>query len=65
MKIEPENYISVKDIAKILNFSEKNAYKLVNQPDFPKIRIGRKILIPENKFYEFMNKHIGKEYTLI
>lgn len=65
MKVEGDNYITVKDIAEKLHCSEKKAYQIVNQPGFPKIKIGRSILIPENKFNEFMNKLIGKEFTLI
>ena len=33
-------------VGKILGVSRKTAYELVNRDDFPKIRIGRRILVP-------------------
>jgi DNA binding domain, excisionase family len=37
---------SVKEAAQVLNIGMNSAYNLVNSEDFPKITIGRKILIP-------------------
>ena len=37
---------TVKEAAKVLNIGLNNAYILVNSKDFPKIQVGRKILIP-------------------
>lgn len=33
------------ELAEILGISRNKAYDLVNQPDFPKYRVGRKIVI--------------------
>ena len=38
---------TVKETAQVLNIGMNNAYSLVNSKDFPKIQVGRKILIPK------------------
>ena len=52
--------LNVHDVANILRISKKVAYKLVNQKDFPSIRVGEKrIVIPKSKFIEWMDKQTG------
>ena len=36
----------VKDLCALLQISRPTAYELVHREDFPKIRIGRRVLIP-------------------
>lgn len=38
--------MTVSDLRQALGISKNSAYELVNRADFPKIRMGRKILIP-------------------
>lgn len=37
---------TITDLQTLLPLGKNSLYKLVNRPDFPKIRCGRKILIP-------------------
>lgn len=48
-------FLKVEDIQMILNIGRKKAYELVNQPDFPKIRIGRSIRINRIEFERYLN----------
>ena len=57
-------YYTVAEVQKILKFGRKKTYELVNQPDFPKIRIGREIRIPKTEFEKFLGHLLYKEYTL-
>lgn len=57
-------YYTVADVQKILKFSRKKTYALVNQPDFPKMKIGREIRIPKEEFEKFLKHLLYKEYTL-
>ena len=57
-----EIYYTVKDIKKILNMGNTTVYKLINQPDFPKMKIGKKWLIPKSKFESFMSRWSNKCY---
>ncbi|MBR0342808.1 MAG: helix-turn-helix domain-containing protein [Oscillospiraceae bacterium] len=59
-----ERYLTVKDLQKKLNISRTKAYQLVNQPDFPKLKIGRDIRIPETRLEEFLGSIIYHEYEL-
>ncbi len=59
-----ERYLTVKDLQKKLNISRTKAYQLVNQPDFPKLKIGRDIRIPETRLDEFLGSIIYHEYEL-
>ena len=55
---------TVKEVSEILRIGKTMTYELVNQPDFPKLRIGKKILIPEKEFQDFLKRYLYKKYTL-
>lgn len=60
-----EVYLKPKDVQRILGFSRAKTYAMINQADFPKIRIGKDIRIPESEFYEFMKRLVYKSYDLV
>ena len=41
----------------ILGISRNKAYELANRPDFPKYRVGRKIIISKKHFVRWMDTH--------
>ncbi len=45
------------EVAKILGISRAKAYALVNCPDFPKYRIGRRIVVSKKHFITWMDKN--------
>ncbi len=47
------------EVSNILGISRNKAYALVNRPDFPKYRIGRRIVISKKHFVEWMDKHFS------
>lgn len=57
-------FLTVKEVSEILRIGKTMTYELVNQPDFPKLRIGKKILIPEKEFQDFLKRYLYKKYTL-
>ena len=59
-----EKYLRVKEVAEILRMGRTMAYELVNKPDFPSVKIGKKILIPESEFERFMKRYWYKQYTM-
>ena len=59
-----EQYLTVKQVQDILGFSKTKTYALVNQKDFPKIRIGNDIRIPRTAFFTFLENLMYKEYKL-
>ena len=48
--------MSVQDIAEVLGISKSSAYVLVKEKGFPKIKIGARVVIPRDKFLEWIDK---------
>lgn len=57
--------LKVKDISKRLGCGINRAYDIVNQKDFPKIKIGNRIYIPEDEFEKWLKSYIRKEYQIV
>lgn len=53
-----EKMLTVSEIAAHLRISKKQAYRIVESKGFPSIRIGRRILIPEEKYKAWIDHHI-------
>ena len=50
--------LSVTDMAKFLGISRTNAYELIHTAGFPKIQLGKRIVIPKDKLLEWLNKQM-------
>lgn len=50
-------YITVKEAQNYLRISQGQMYSLINQPDFPRQKIGRTYRIHLGEFKEYMKKH--------
>ena len=48
--------LTVKQLQEQLKLSKQGAYNLVNRPDFPTVRAGKKILIPADKLQQWIDK---------
>lgn len=57
-------YLTTKDIQRILKIGRNSTLKLIALPDFPKIRIGRQIRIPEEDFYKYMESYKNLEIKI-
>ena len=49
--------LSAEDVAQVLGISRANAYTLMHSKDFPTIFIGKRMIVPRDKFIEWMEKH--------
>ena len=47
-----------KDVQERLGVGKNRAYALIHQKGFPKITIGKSFYIPEDKFIEWIDKHV-------
>lgn len=57
-KIKPKKLTySVPEMALALGVSAPKAYELVNRSDFPKIRLGKKIVVPILEFEQWVSTH--------
>ena len=49
-------FYSQRDIREILGVSRAYVYMLMKQPDFPKFRIGKRILVPIDEFNRWLDE---------
>ena len=56
--------LTVKDIKEILGCGINRAYDIVQQDDFPKIKIGNRYYIPQDEFERWMKSYLRKEYKI-
>lgn len=47
---------TVKETAQVLNIGMNNAYCLVNSKNFPRIQVGRKILVPKKALEKWLEE---------
>lgn len=52
---------TVDELRKVTGFSRPMAYQIVNRADFPKVRIGRRIMIPVKQFEEWLARQSGAQ----
>ena len=51
--------LNANDIAEVLNISRGNAYCLLHREDFPTIHIGKRMIVPRDRFFEWMDRQIS------
>lgn len=55
--------IDVKEFAKIYGIGITSAYNIVRYKDFPKIKVGKKIIIFKDEIDIWFRKHQGESFT--
>lgn len=58
-----DKMLTVSEIAEHLRISKRQAYRIVEGKDFPSVRIGRRILIPETKYEQWLNEKLMIQLT--
>ena len=53
--------LSVAEVQESLGIGRNAVYNLVNRADFPKIRMGRKIIIPREAFLRWLDQQTTLE----
>lgn len=53
--------LSVMEVASILQISRGMAYQLVKRKDFPKLRIGKRIIIPRDGLIDWLKEQTEGE----
>ena len=46
--------LNAEDIKDVMNISRAGAYQLMHREDFPKIIIGKRIVVPRDRFLEWL-----------
>ena len=53
--------LSVPDVANALGISRAGAYDLVRSQGFPSLNVGSRILVPKDKFIEWINAQTSEK----
>jgi len=48
--------LQAKDIQNILGISKGKTYELMNSSDFPTIYLNKRMVVPKDKFFEWLNQ---------
>lgn len=52
-------FLNAEIVAKALGVSPSTAYELMHEKDFPSLRIGNRIVVPKEKFQQWVDEQMG------
>ena len=52
-------FLNSATVAKVLGVSPSSGYELIHEPGFPVLRVGSRIVVPKEKFMQWMDEHTG------
>lgn len=52
-------FLNAKMVAQVLGISPSSGYELLHQRDFPALKIGNRIVVPKEKFIEWVERNTG------
>lgn len=50
--------LNAEDIKVVMNVSRAGAYQLMHRDDFPVLAVGKRLLVPRDKFVAWINQNI-------
>lgn len=53
--------LSVPEVAAVLGISQAGAYELVRTDGFPSLKVGSRIVVPKEKFIEWIDENTTKK----
>ncbi len=51
-------FLNAATVARVLGVSPSSGYELMHEPDFPVLKIGSRLVVPKEKFVEWVLRHI-------
>ena len=52
-------FLNAATVAKVLGVSPSSGYELMHEPDFPVLKVGSRMVVPKEKFMEWVERHTG------
>ena len=49
-------FLNAETVAKVLGVSPSSGYELMHEPDFPVLKIGSRLVVPKEKFVEWVSQ---------
>ena len=50
-------FLNAATVAKVLGVSLSSGYELIHEPDFPVLKVGCRMVVPKDKFVEWVSQH--------
>ena len=50
-------FLNAATVSRVLGVSPASAYELMHEKDFPMLRVGSRIVVPKEKFIEWVGQH--------
>ena len=51
-------FLNAAMVARVLGVSPASAYELMHEKDFPTLRVGSRMVVPKEKFIEWVEQHM-------
>ena len=52
-------FLNAEMVAKVLGIAPSSAYELMHEADFPVLKVGSRMVVPKEKFVEWVDRHTG------
>ena len=52
-------FLNSATVAKVLGVSPSSGYELIHEPGFPVLRVGSRIVVPKEKFMQWVEEYTG------
>ena len=52
-------FLNVNLVAQVLGVSPSSGYELMHEPGFPVLRVGSRMVVPKEKFIQWVEEHTG------
>ena len=52
-------FLNAATVAKVLGIAPSSSYELLHEPGFPVLKIGSRMVVPKEKFIEWVEQHTG------
>ena len=53
-------FLNADTVAKTLGVSPSSGYELLHEPGFPALRVGSRIVVPKEKFVQWVEQNTGR-----
>ena len=52
-------FLNAETVAKVLGVSPSSGYELMHEKGFPALKIGKRIVVPKERFIQWVESHTG------
>ena len=53
-------FLNAETVAKVLGVAPSSAYELLHEADFPVLKVGNRMVVPKEKFAEWVGRNTGR-----